>query len=95
MEIDDKKFEQLRKRVEENHKMLKKVRGVQKQAWWGSMFKWIIIIGISFGTYYVTQPLIESVSNTYNSMVVSLEEVQDTKDSIAGFFKKENEEVQP
>lgn len=91
MEIDKKQFEQLRRTVDENHKMLKQIRSVQRRAWWASMFKWAIIIAISLGAYYIVQPFIENLNNAYDSVMVSFEEVQDTTNSISGFFNKGDE----
>jgi len=86
MEINEKKFEQLKRTVDENHKMLKQIRSVQRRAWWGSMLKWAVIIAVSLGAYYVVQPFVENLNNAYDSVLGSLEEVQDTTSSITGFF---------
>lgn len=89
MEIDDKKFEQLRRTVEENHKMLKQVRSVQRRAWWGSMLKWVVIVAVSLGAYYIVQPFVENLNNAYESVIQSVEEVQNTTSSITGFFDRD------
>ena len=91
MEIDKKQFEQLRRTVDENHKMLKQIRSVQRRAWWGSMFKWAVIIAVSLGAYYIVQPFIENLNNAYDSVMSSFEEVQDTTNSITGFFNRGDE----
>jgi len=45
--------------VEENNKMLHKVRGVQKRATLFSVFYWIVIIGVSVGAFYFLQPYVD------------------------------------
>ncbi len=91
MEINEKKFEQLKRTVDENHKMLEQIRSVQRRAWWGSMLKWAVIIAVSLGAYYVVQPFVENLNQAYDSVMTSLVEVQDTKDSISDFFKSKDE----
>lgn len=51
--------------VEENNKMLRKLRSAQR---WDRMIKygyWIIIIGLSFGAYYFIQPYLEMVKSPF------------------------------
>lgn len=47
--------------VEENNKMLHKVRGVQKRQAIFSMLKWLIIIGIAIGAFYFLEPYVKNI----------------------------------
>ncbi len=91
MQIDEKKFEHLQRSVDENHKMLKQIRSVQRRAWWGSMLKWAVIVAVSLGAYYVVQPFVENLNSAYDSVLGSFEEVQNTTNSITGFFGGKDE----
>ncbi|HNW71664.1 MAG TPA: hypothetical protein PKZ36_00370 [Candidatus Paceibacterota bacterium] len=68
MEPDDRKLlERTLEIAEENNKLLRKVRGVQKwRAFW-TIAKLVIIIAIGFGAFYYLEPYIGRVTNTFNS----------------------------
>ena len=60
--------------VEENNKMLHRMRRIQKLASFMSFLRWVVIIGVSIGAFYFLQPYVErmqnfmqSTNNTFNS----------------------------
>jgi len=76
--------------VEENNKILKKIRSRMR---WGSFLHvlyWVFIIGLSFGAYYFIQPFIESIRGTTESLssgVNGLQEIGQGLPSIDSILK--------
>ena len=54
--------------TEENNKLLHKIRGVQKRAVVWQVLRWIIILGIAFGSFYFLEPYLNKVMNLYSSI---------------------------
>ncbi|HPX52185.1 MAG TPA: hypothetical protein PLE26_00125 [Candidatus Paceibacterota bacterium] len=61
-------FEKLLKLIEENNKMLRKIRRNQKISSWIKTFYWIIILGTLFGAYYFLQPYINSFNKNIQNL---------------------------
>ncbi len=61
--------------VEDNNKMLKKVRRVQKWANYSRLFYIILIIGSAVLSYYFTKPFLEKALGTYNSTSSGFSEI--------------------
>lgn len=54
--------------TEENNKLLRKM---QRRARWGTIthiIYWIIILGITFGSYYYIQPYLNQALSAYSSL---------------------------
>jgi len=62
--------------AEENNKMLRKVRGVQKRQAFFSILKWIIIIGVAVGAFYFLQPYIDNVLKFIQDSSASLNQLK-------------------
>lgn len=62
--------------AEENNRILK---NLQSTARWSRFFffvKWLIIIGLTFGTYYFIQPYLDQIMETYSGFRIQVENVQ-------------------
>jgi hypothetical protein len=86
--MDPKEFKQLMRMVDENNRMISKMRGAQKRAWWLSFFKYVIFIAIALGAWYTVQPLIENLDAAYNSVIDGVESIQNVGDSVGGIFNR-------
>jgi hypothetical protein len=49
--------------AEDNNKMLHKIRSMQKWASFMRVMYWLIIIGVSVGSFYFLQPYVNEVKN--------------------------------
>jgi len=54
--------------AEENNKMLHKVRGVQRRGIVWQVLKYLLILGIAFGSFYYIEPYLNKIMNFYNSV---------------------------
>ncbi len=63
--------------VKENNEMLKKVRGIQKWNLFFKIFYWILIVGVSVGTFYFLQPFVEQLQNTVKETNSSFQKLKD------------------
>ena len=54
--------------AEENNKMLHSIRGVQKRETLWHVLKFILIIGIAFGSFYYVEPYLNKIMNLYSSV---------------------------
>ena len=52
----------------ENNKMLRKMRSAQKWATFWSAVRWLIIIGLTFGSFYFLEPYMNKVLDAYDSI---------------------------
>ncbi|MEK7113261.1 MAG: hypothetical protein AAB873_00365 [Patescibacteria group bacterium] len=69
MDSDDKKLlKETFALTEENNKMLKKVRGVQKREAIWSTLKIIIVVGIALGSFYYIEPYLNKMIDIYSSI---------------------------
>jgi hypothetical protein len=62
--------------AEENNRMLRKVRGVQKRQAVFSVLKWIVIIGVAVGAFYFLQPYIDNVLKFIQDSSASLNQLK-------------------
>ena len=73
--------------VEENNKILRKMR---RSIFWGRVFHtlyWIIIIGVSIGAYYYVQPYLESMLKIFGGTQGTLDELQKLPDLLKNLPK--------
>ena len=54
--------------VEENNKLLRKVRGVQKRQTLWTIFKLLVIAGLTLGSFYYLEPYVNKVMDAYNQI---------------------------
>lgn len=71
--------------AQENNKMLRKVRSVQKWAIFWSGLKIIIIIGIALGSFYFLEPYINKMADLYNSISGTTQKLNDSSSSFQDF----------
>ena len=72
--------------VEDNNKMLHHIRRSQRMASFMRAFYWIIIIGVSIGSFYYLEPYFNKVISLYNS--ISGTEQQLNSSSVGDLLKK-------
>lgn len=69
-------------KTEANNKLLHKMH---RSIIWGRVFRifyWTLIIGGSIGIYYYLSPYLQSLFNTYQSLLTGVESIQKTTESI-------------
>ena len=88
MEMDPytrKLLEDLLGLVQENNKLLKKMH---RSSIWGHVFSalyWIVIIGAMLGSYYFLQPYIDVLTTAYQTLMSSVESVQNLGNTVPKF----------
>jgi len=83
MDTDDRKLlDKVLSLTEENNKLLKKMRRSQQIASFMRVLYWIIILGVTFGAFYLLQPYVEQVVNMYNSVSNTSQKINGTLDSV-------------
>lgn len=58
--------------AKENHEMLRKVRGAQKQAAFFRFMYWAFIILAGVGAFYFIQPYVDSITGTAKEVNTSI-----------------------
>ncbi|MEK7588804.1 MAG: hypothetical protein AAB438_03220 [Patescibacteria group bacterium] len=74
--------------AKENNDMLHKVRGVQKRAALFSIFKLLLIIGLSYGAFVYLEPYFDKVINAYNSIATFEQKVETNSSAFQEFLNK-------
>lgn len=82
----DKEIRDIKEMVRENNRILKKMQSRFRWATIGTVVKWIIYLGILFGTWYYLQPFFDQMKETFIS-------IQEAGGAVSGL--KENEELRP
>jgi hypothetical protein len=54
--------------AQENNKILRKIRSVQKWDIFWSLLKWFVVIGIALGSFYYLEPYVNKIMNFYGSI---------------------------
>lgn len=73
--------------AQENNKMLRKVRSVQKWGTFWSSFKILLVIGVAFGSFYFLEPYLDPIINFYGS-VSGMSSDSDNQGSFQDLLKK-------
>ena len=82
MENEKQLLNQILEKVEENNKMLRKIR---RASIWGSVFRviyWGIIIISAVGAYWLIQPYINVLESTYGGMQNDINSVKNITSKI-------------
>jgi hypothetical protein len=75
MDPESKKLlEETFRLTKENNHMLHKVRSFQKWSSWWSMFKIIVIVGITLGSFYFLEPFVNKFIGIWNNVSGSQQE---------------------
>lgn len=61
-------IKKLQQTVDENHAMLVSVQRRARLSILFSGIKWVVIIGITFGSFFFLQPYLEQLQSTYSSI---------------------------
>ena len=78
MDNDIKKLlEENLRLTEENHSMLRKIRGVQKRAVFFKVVYWLVIFGIAFGVFIYVKPIVQKAIGAFGGVFSSLNSLQD------------------
>jgi TRAP-type C4-dicarboxylate transport system permease small subunit len=75
-EEDEKLLKYTLSVVEENNKMLRKIRGVQKRASLMSLIYWFFIIGAAIGAFYFIQPYVDKIEQAFRGTAANINTVQ-------------------
>ena len=81
-------LQKLTKLTEENNKILLKM---QRNARWLNFFsiiKWIIIIGLTVGSYIVVQPYINPIIDMYKTLQTTQTQSVDLQDYLKNFINQ-------
>ncbi|MBU0999377.1 hypothetical protein KKG24_03710 [Patescibacteria group bacterium] len=74
--------------AQENNRMLRKIRSVQKWRTFWSGLKIFIIIGIALGSFYFLEPYINKMLDFYGSISGTVQNVNDNNSSFQDLLKK-------
>lgn len=74
--------------AEENNKMLRKVRNIQKWSTAWQAFKIFLIVAVALGLFYYIDPYITKVVDLYDSISGTAQKVNNTSNSVKDFLKK-------
>ncbi len=74
--------------AQENNKMLRKIRSVQKWSAFWSGLKIFLIIGIALGSFYFLEPYINKIADLYNSISGTTQELNSSNSSFQDLLKK-------
>lgn len=74
--------------AQENNKMLRKIRSVQKWSIFWSWLKIIAIIGIALGSFYFLQPYIDKIKDLYSSISGAEQGLNGSNNSFQDLLKK-------
>lgn len=61
----DKRLKSIEDQLEDNTRVLKRIRRVQRNSNLFRVFYWFIIIGITLGAFYYVKPFIEKAKDIY------------------------------
>jgi len=78
--MDNDKLNQILEKVEENNKILKKMR---RASLFGNIFRviyWAVIIFFAVGAYWFIQPYLSTITSAY-------EQIQSTQNNLKNIFK--------
>jgi len=70
------------KKTEENNVLLKKIHRANVWNRVIRIFYWLIIIGITLGSYYFIQPYIHGMLGAYQSLLTGVESIQTGAESL-------------
>ena len=68
--------------AEENNKILRKMRRSQKIASFLRFVYWVIILGVTFGAFYLLQPYVDKITGLYNTVFNTSQKLNNTVNSV-------------
>lgn len=73
--------------AKENNSILRKLRRAHRVSTGIKIVYWVIIIGLAVGSYYVIQPIIDSLTGIYGGGVENIQNLQDSTGLIKDLWK--------
>lgn len=77
-------FEELKKIVLENQKILKNLQKKARLATVFTVFKWAITIAIAIGLFTILQPIMQNIIDAYRVLMENLSSLNEAKNSVSG-----------
>ena len=81
---ESEEFEELKKLVQENHKILKSLQKKARLSVAFTTIRWSIVIAISIGLFTILQPIFQNVMDAYHVMMQNFAAFNDAKNSVSG-----------
>ena len=83
--MDDRELKELKRKVDENNRILKSLQSRARWSTVGTLVKWIIYIIIAFVLWYYIQPFIEKALDTIDTVQGVKTEIE--SGSMSGFIE--------
>lgn len=83
----DERLQNIEKKLEENHAILVRIRRVQRNASLFRLFYWLMIIGLTAGSFYFIQPYLQQISAVYSGFQDTQENIKNTIPDIGNLNK--------
>lgn len=80
-------LERTYKIVEENNTILRSIRRSNRVSTVIKLLYWIVIIGLSFGAFYLIQPYVETMTSLYDQVKGDAATIHSSTNSIKDLFK--------
>lgn len=91
MEVMDQNLEErlntIEKKIDENHVILVRIRRVQRNAGLFRLFYWLLIIGLTAGSFYFIQPYLQQISEVYSGFQDTQQDIKNTIPDIGNLNK--------
>ena len=68
--------------AQENNKMLRKLRNSARLGNLMRLFYWLLVIGLSFGSYYLIQPYIDQLGHLYSGLNDGVQTVKNAQSQL-------------
>ena len=68
-------LEQTAELTQENNKVLHKLLRAQRWSQFGSLLRWVVIVGSILGAYYYLQPYLDNVIRAYQNVTSALPDI--------------------
>jgi hypothetical protein len=85
--MDNEKINKILETVEENNKILRGLRSVNRWSYTMKILYWLFIIIIAFSAYFYVQPYVEILDNTYNSIRNNVNTINNVAKKIPAAFQ--------
>ena len=89
MAIDhEKEIFEIKKQVAENNKILHSLQRKSRFTTAITLIKWVAIAFIAFGVYSFIQPVLATLTDSYNTIVEGAGQIKEIKESVPSFDLK-------
>ena len=83
--MDDEDRKLLREVLEISRENRKKINRLYRSFWWskvGRLFYWLVIIGITLGSFYYLQPYVDKLREAFSAVESQLDSVQQVRNAV-------------